>query len=64
MVAVVLSYYPDDEEHHRSDCRVEPENVGVEEEQPHADGLVDEVLRHVPGAEAYPLEPAQLVEAA
>ena len=53
----------DDEEHQGGRARIQSEHVRVEEQQPDGDGLVDEVLRHVAGAEADALGPAQLVEA-
>lgn len=52
-----------DKEHCGRYSGLEAEHVGVEEQQPDAYGLVDEILRHVARAEADALEPGELVEA-
>ena len=51
------------EEHDGGIAGVQSEDVGVVEQQPYADGLVDEVLCQVTGTEADALEPVQFVEA-
>ena len=53
----------DYEKHNSGYGRVEPVDVGVEEEKIHADGLVDEVLGEVAGAKSDTLQHGELVEA-
>ena len=53
----------DDEEHGGCMTRLQSVDVGVEEQQIHADGLIDEVLGQIARAKADALEPTELVEA-
>ncbi len=56
-------YQTHDEKHERRGARSEAEHIGIEYQQIHANGLVDEVLRQIAGPKAYALQPVELVEA-
>ena len=49
--------YADDKEHYGCHFRSKSVDVGVEKEQVHAYGPVDQILGEVAGAESDPLEP-------
>lgn len=52
----------DNKEHERCRLRIDAKDIRIEQQQIHADGLIDKVLCQVARAEAYALHPVQMVE--
>ena len=54
---------PHDEKHEGRGGRSEAEHVGIEQQQIHANGLIDKVLSQIARPKAYALQPIELIEA-